>query len=97
MCCMNATAHMNGIRWEIKMKYWIAEHRGLCRQRIPSFLTHAILGFTSINNRKIKRAVNISVDMGEIHPAMNGKQMVTCDTFLGCIRWSSQVGIEVAV
>jgi hypothetical protein len=94
---MNATVHMNGIQWKIKTGYWISEHQGLCRQHIPSFLSHTILSFTSINSRKIKWAMDKSVNMGEIDPATNGKQMVTCGTFLGRIRWSYQVGIKVAV
>jgi hypothetical protein len=94
---MNATVHMNGIQWEIKTEYQITEHQGLCRQGIPSFLSHTIPSFTSVNSRKIKWAVDKSVDMGEIDPATNGKQMVTCGTFLGHIQWSYQVGIKVAV
>ena len=94
---MNATVHMNRIRWEIKSGYRITEQQGLCHQHIPSFLSHVILSFTAINSRKIKWAVDKSVSVGEIDPAANGKQMVTCGTFLRRIRWSYQVGIKVAV
>ncbi len=68
------------------MGYRITDHQGLCHQRIPSFLAHAIPSFTSVNGRKIKWAVDKSVGMGEIDPATNGKQMVTCGTFLRRIQ-----------
>ncbi len=77
------------------MWYRITEHQGLCRQYIPSFLSHVIPSFMSVISCKIKW--DKSVGVGEIDPATNGKQMVTCGAFLRCIRWSYQVGIKVAV
>jgi hypothetical protein len=79
------------------MGYRITEHRGLCRQHIPSFLSHAIPSFTFVNSRKLKWAVDKSVGVGEIDLATNGKQMVMCSTVLRRIQWSYQVGIKVAV
>ena len=94
---MNATVHMNGIRWEIKSGYRITEQRGLCHQHIPSFLADVIPCFTAVNSHKIKWAVDKSVSVGEIDPAANRKQMVKCGTILRRIRWIYQVGIKVAV
>ena len=70
---MNATVHVNGIRWEVKTRGGITEHQGIGRQRIPSFHVHTIPHFVTVNSCEIECAINVCIGMGEIHPATNRK------------------------
>jgi hypothetical protein len=76
---VSSAIKMNRISRDIETRNGVAEHGRVPLENVPVYLIDAITGFATANGSKIKRPVNVGIEVCEVHPfAKRNKLVASC-------------------
>ncbi len=79
---VSSAIKMSRVSRDIETRDGVAEHGRVPLENVPVYLIDTITGFATSNGSKIKRPVNVGVEVCEVHPfVMRNKLVASC---IGC-------------
>ncbi len=82
---MSTFVDVHRISRDLYQRIWIIEHVSARLKDVPIYTAHTIAMFMTVNGSKIKRAMNISIQVGEVYKSTKGKKSVTLGVSLQSI------------
>ncbi len=82
---MSTCVNMHRISRDFNQRNQIMEHASARPKDVPIRAAHMIATFTTVNGGKIKRAMNTSIQVGEMDKSMKGKKSVMLNVSLQSI------------
>ena len=82
---MHTLIDMNRISWHMKMRDEIVKHWSVGFQNVPSTLRDPVTTLLAVDSGKVKRPMDLGVQVSEVHIFAIREEFVLVSVGLGCI------------